>query len=80
MPLNAADEPFRTPKRISLPEAVQLRAELRAQGRSLVVTNGCFDLLHAGHVAFLQAAATLGDELWVLLNGDASVRALKRFN
>ena len=50
---------------------------LRAQGRKLVLTNGCFDLLHAGHVRYLQAARALGDALVVALNGDDSVRALK---
>jgi rfaE bifunctional protein nucleotidyltransferase chain/domain len=49
----------------------------RAQGRKLVLTNGCFDLLHAGHVRYLQAARALGDALAVAINGDDSVRALK---
>jgi len=43
----------------------------------VVVTNGCFDLLHVGHVRFLQEARALGDSLLVGLNGDASVRELK---
>lgn len=51
--------------------------ELRAGGRRLVATNGCFDLLHVGHVRYLQAARRLGDALVVGINGDASVRALK---
>ncbi len=50
---------------------------LRGQGRKLVLTNGCFDLLHAGHVRYLQAARALGDALAVAINGDDSVRALK---
>jgi rfaE bifunctional protein nucleotidyltransferase chain/domain len=49
----------------------------RAQGRKLVLTNGCFDLLHAGHIRYLQAARALGDALAVAINGDDSVRALK---
>src|SRR6266513_5234311 len=54
------------------------RAEvLRAAGKKLVVTNGCFDLLHVGHVRYLQAARALGDLLAVGLNGDRSVRQLK---
>lgn len=53
------------------------RAGVRASGRTLVVTNGCFDLLHVGHVTCLEAARALGDLLLVGLNGDASVRALK---
>jgi rfaE bifunctional protein nucleotidyltransferase chain/domain len=50
---------------------------LREQGRKLVLTNGCFDLLHAGHVRYLQAARALGNALVVAINGDDSVRALK---
>jgi len=56
---------------------VAVADSLRAQGRKLVLTNGCFDLLHAGHVRYLQAARALGDALAVALNGDDSVRALK---
>jgi rfaE bifunctional protein nucleotidyltransferase chain/domain len=50
---------------------------MRAEGRSLVLTNGCFDLLHVGHVRYLQAARALGDALAVGLNSDTSVRHLK---
>ncbi len=53
------------------------RAALRASGRRLVVTNGCFDLLHAGHVAYLESARSQGDALLIGLNGDDSVRQLK---
>lgn len=53
------------------------RAELRDARQKLVVTNGCFDLLHAGHVAYLQAARQLGDLLLVGVNSDAAIRALK---
>ena len=53
------------------------RDALRALGRRLVVTNGCFDLLHSGHVAYLEAARALGDALLVGVNSDASVRELK---
>ncbi len=49
----------------------------RQQGRSVVFTNGCFDLLHRGHVAYLEAARALGDVLIVAVNSDQSVRALK---
>lgn len=49
----------------------------RAAGRSLVLTNGCFDLIHPGHVALLRGAAALGDVLVVGLNSDAGVRRLK---
>ena len=61
-------------------DAEQLAAvakEMRDQGRKLVLTNGCFDLLHVGHVRYLQAARALGDALAVAVNGDESARALK---
>src|SRR5262245_19884285 len=51
--------------------------EWRAAGKKLVATNGCFDLLHLGHVRYLQAARALGDFLAVGLNSDRSVRQLK---
>ena len=53
------------------------RQQIRDQGIYLVVTNGCFDLLHAGHVRYLESARNLGDALLIGLNGDESVRALK---
>lgn len=53
------------------------RESIRAQGRVLVVTNGCFDLLHAGHVTYLNAAREQGDLLLVGMNSDSSVRQLK---
>lgn len=60
------------------PEEISARRdELEAAGRRLVFTNGCFDLLHVGHVRYLQAARELGDALVVAVNGDVSVRALK---
>jgi rfaE bifunctional protein nucleotidyltransferase chain/domain len=58
----------------------QLMAEsrrLREDGKRLVATNGCFDILHVGHIRYLAAARRLGDMLVVGLNGDESVRALK---
>lgn len=50
---------------------------MRASGKKLVVTNGCFDLLHLGHVTYLESARNQGDALLVGLNGDDSVRQLK---
>lgn len=52
-------------------------AEIREAGGRVVFTNGCFDLLHPGHVSYLRAARSLGDALVVGLNSDASVRKLK---
>lgn len=53
------------------------RADLRARGRKLVATNGCFDILHLGHVTYLESARSHGDALLVGINSDASVRDLK---
>ena len=53
------------------------RARLRAAARRLVFTNGCFDILHIGHVRYLQRARALGDALLVAINSDRTVRELK---
>ncbi|MBV8147520.1 MAG: adenylyltransferase/cytidyltransferase family protein [Candidatus Eremiobacteraeota bacterium] len=58
-------------------EAVAYREELRSQGKTVVFTNGCFDVLHAGHVEYLAWARAQGDALIVGLNDDDSVRSLK---
>jgi rfaE bifunctional protein nucleotidyltransferase chain/domain len=62
---------------ISLQEAVAIREKLRAKGKTIVLTNGHFDVLHVGHVDCLQRAKALGDVLIVGLNSDASTRLLK---
>src|SRR5882757_7195103 len=67
-------------KIITLEELAARSAELRAAGKRIVTTNGCFDLLHVGHVRYLRAARALGDALAVGLNGDQSVRELKGAN
>lgn len=64
-------------KIVSLAELTPLVAEWKQQGKKVVFTNGCFDLLHAGHVAYLAEAASLGDILIIGLNSDASVQRLK---
>jgi D-beta-D-heptose 7-phosphate kinase/D-beta-D-heptose 1-phosphate adenosyltransferase len=61
----------------SLAELVAERAAWRAAGRTVVLSNGCFDVLHPGHVALLEAARREGDLLVVALNSDASVARLK---
>ncbi len=53
------------------------RERLRAEGKRLVFTNGCFDILHVGHVRYLQKARELGDVLLVAINSDRTVRELK---
>jgi rfaE bifunctional protein nucleotidyltransferase chain/domain len=58
-------------------ELAALGERLRAEGKRIVFTNGCFDLLHVGHLRYLQEARALGDLLVVALNTDASVRRLK---
>ncbi len=58
-------------------EAADLSTELKSSGQTIVFTNGCFDLLHRGHIHVLSEARTLGDVLFVGLNSDDSVRRLK---
>jgi len=62
---------------VSVEEAGRLAAAWRRAGKRIVLANGCFDLLHVGHVRYLQAARALGDVLLVGLNSDASARRLK---
>jgi D-beta-D-heptose 7-phosphate kinase/D-beta-D-heptose 1-phosphate adenosyltransferase len=75
-PVPTPDPPPQTPH-LSRDQAGALVARVRARGGTVVATGGCFDLLHAGHVATLQAARRLGDCLVVCLNSDASVAKLK---
>ena len=65
------------PKLLGLEAAVAKRKELREKGQKVVLTNGVFDLLHTGHLSYLQEARARGDALFIALNSDASVRALK---
>ena len=64
-------------KILSKDELLAERARLRDAGRKLVFTNGVFDILHVGHVRYLEQARALGDALVVAINSDASVRELK---
>ena len=64
-------------KIVSLKKAVALRAALRREGKKAVFTNGCFDLIHAGHIYSLEKARSFGDFLFLGLNSDASVRRIK---
>jgi rfaE bifunctional protein nucleotidyltransferase chain/domain len=67
-----------TRKKIKSAEALRrVRARLRREGKTVVFTNGCFDLLHKGHIRLFRKAKSLGDVLIVGLNTDASVRRLK---
>jgi D-glycero-beta-D-manno-heptose 1-phosphate adenylyltransferase len=58
-------------------ELIQLRAEWRRAGKTVVFTNGCYDILHPGHIRLLESARSLGDVLILALNTDASVQRLK---
>ncbi len=62
---------------LSLADLTTVLATRRAGGERVVLTNGCFDIVHAGHVDYLERARALGDILVLALNSDASVRALK---
>jgi rfaE bifunctional protein nucleotidyltransferase chain/domain len=64
-------------KILSWDSLAEWRKKVRATGKKLVVTNGCFDLLHLGHVSYLEAGRNLGDVLLVGVNGDKSVQGLK---
>jgi rfaE bifunctional protein nucleotidyltransferase chain/domain len=64
-------------KIIAWDELPAWRKQRRATGKQLVVTNGCFDLLHVGHVTYLEHARNFGDALLLGVNGDAAVRGLK---
>lgn len=63
-------------KVVSLHQAIQFAEKKRLKNQKVVFTNGCFDILHLGHVRYLAEAASLGDCLFVAVNDDASVRSL----
>ena len=65
-------------KVITEQQAAQLAEMHRLKNQKIVFTNGCFDLLHLGHITYLAKAASLGDKLFVAVNDDASVRALAK--
>jgi rfaE bifunctional protein nucleotidyltransferase chain/domain len=67
-------------KYLTLKEAVALRNAFRKQGKIVVLTNGCFDLLHGGHIHLFKQAKKLGDVLIVAVNDDASIQRLKGLN
>ncbi|MCS7229620.1 MAG: D-glycero-beta-D-manno-heptose 1-phosphate adenylyltransferase [Candidatus Kryptonium sp.] len=64
-------------KVVSVDEIVKIKNELKSQGKKIVFTNGCFDILHRGHVEYLAKAKELGDVLIVGLNSDSSVKQIK---
>lgn len=77
-PMDARFDPDAAGRKVLTPDQARgVRRRLRQSGARLVFTNGCFDLIHPGHVAFLQRARSLGDALLVALNSDDSVRRIK---
>lgn len=64
-------------KVVNIDEIVQIVRELKSEGKKVVFTNGCFDILHRGHVEYLAKAKELGDVLIVGLNSDSSVKQIK---
>ena len=58
-------------------ELIEIRRQLKSQHKAVVFTNGCFDILHRGHIDYLQKAKAMGDVLLVAVNTDASVRKIK---
>lgn len=67
-----------TSKVVTTEQLVPLLAQARTQGKRIVFTNGCFDLMHVGHTRYLQAAKALGDLLVVGVNSDTSVKSLNK--
>ncbi|HUK91856.1 MAG TPA: D-glycero-beta-D-manno-heptose 1-phosphate adenylyltransferase [Blastocatellia bacterium] len=61
----------------ALPELIEIRNQLRADGKQVVFTNGCFDILHPGHLTYLARARSMGDALIVAINSDRWVSRLK---
>lgn len=64
-------------KTVTFTDMAAMAGQLRAAGKKIVFTNGCFDILHAGHVSYLAAASALGDVLVLGLNSDVSVKKIK---
>jgi rfaE bifunctional protein nucleotidyltransferase chain/domain len=76
-PMNDALHPLGNAKHVDWPALLAVRQQAQQMGKTVVWTNGCFDVLHLGHIRSLQAARRFGDLLVVGVNSDASVRQLK---
>ncbi len=68
---------FQNRKLHTLESTKERREDLRQQGKTFVLTNGCFDLFHPGHLYYLEKAAILGDSLWIGLNSKESIQVIK---
>jgi rfaE bifunctional protein nucleotidyltransferase chain/domain len=78
--MNKEMNPNSLEKVLSISELLMVVASARQRGQRIILANGCFDLLHVGHIRYLQAARGLGDLLIVAINSDLSVRTLKGAN
>jgi len=67
-------------KIVTLSEAITIREKIKKNGEKIVFTNGCFDILHKGHIFYLKESAKLGDYLFVGINSDSSVKIIKGEN
>lgn len=76
--MHTVDDSLRHPAVLSRPELLQALEPLRRAGKTIVFTNGCYDLLHPGHARLLEGARALGDVLVLGLNSDDSVRRLEK--
>ena len=65
-------------KIVTLTQGIELRKQWKANGEKVVFTNGCFDILHLGHVDYLEKSSEFGTQLIVAVNSDASVRTLEK--
>ena len=62
---------------VTLEQIIDIRAKLKSENKKVVFTNGCFDILHSGHIDYLSKSKELGDILIVGLNSDSSIRRIK---
>lgn len=67
-------------KVLSVSDAIKISAKIRKEGKTIVLVGGCFDILHIGHIIFLEKAKAAGDSLFILLESDQSIRKLKGAN
>jgi len=77
MPSPESEIPNATSRILDRPQLIERVKNERQSGHTIVFANGCFDVLHAGHIRYLQGARALGDVLVVAVNGDRQVRSLK---
>jgi len=67
-------------KIVTIDQAVDIANDVRKKGKRIVLAGGCFDILHVGHITFLEKARAAGDKLFIMLEGDAAIKKLKGEN